>query len=488
MPINPFQTPQPTPVPQLNFTPLNQIGDAYAEYARRQKVMGAMAGATNADGTIDPAKMGTALAQIGDPQAAAPFLNLAATIEQRKQDLALRNAELGETRRYHDIEAGNQAKQIALAELIQRFNMAKPETITMPIFGGGVYSYDPNKGFVPFGTLGGGGTAPAAASSPAPQPASSSPTPVPFVSPTGAPSASGNIPATPTSVQAPTGDVNAVDPQTGRREAFLKTLPSTAQDLLRKVVTYEIDPRSLSMRGQNRDQIIAAAAHYDPTYNEQNYPVSQAALRAFNPGQKSGDAVKAFNVGIEHIEQLLALGDALQNGDVRKVNELRQWVQKNIGVPAPTNFDALRQLVGAEVTKAIVGAGGTGEERAAAGQNFATANSPAQLRGVADTTLAAMGAQLSGLKRQYETTTYRKDFESRLSPSAIKYLKKHEGDVESQNKPSPASAPQNLPKVTTRDDANAAISAARAAIAKGADPAAVNARLRAMGVPPLTGQ
>lgn len=219
-----------------------------------------------------------------------------------------------------------------------------------------------------------------------------------------------------------------LDRKAGRNMEYLSTLAPDEQQLIRKVANYEINPQSLSIKGGHRERILTAAANFDNSYDQRNYSAFAEGLKKFQSG-KQGDAVRSFNVGLEHIDQLIELGRALNNGDVPKINELKNWWKKNTGNEAPTNFDGLKTIVGAEIVKAIVGAGGTGEERANAAKTVSGASSMAQLEGIARTYSTAMGAQLSGLQRQYEQSTGRKDFDRLLSPHAIKYRDSHGGSM-----------------------------------------------------------
>lgn len=249
-----------------------------------------------------------------------------------------------------------------------------------------------------------------------------------------APSEPGAAPAggtTPAPAATPTraaGGISAkdleLDAKAGRNMEYLRTLAPDEQQLIRKVANYEVNPQSLSIKGGHRERILTAAANYDNSYDQKNYAAFADGLKRFG-ASKQGDSVKAFNVGIEHIEQLVELGKELHNTTTPKFNELKNWFEKNIGGAAPTNFEGLKTIVGAEIVKAIVGAGGGVEERAAAARTVSGASSIAQLEGIAKTYAKAMGAQLGGLQRQYEQSTGRKDFDRLLSPQAIRARDSH---------------------------------------------------------------
>jgi hypothetical protein len=123
------------------------------------------------------------------------------------------------------------------------------------------------------------------------------------------------------------------------------------------------------------------------------------------------------------------LSDALQNGDVKAFNALGNTIARQTGQPAPTNFDAAKQIVTAEVIKAVVASGGGVTERQEAERNFAAANSPAQLKGLINTYQDLLGGQLKSLNLQYENTTCRKDFEKKLTPAAQSVMARVRGET-----------------------------------------------------------
>lgn len=151
------------------------------------------------------------------------------------------------------------------------------------------------------------------------------------------------------------------------------------------------------------------------------------AVKDFATGTQ-GRQVNAFNTAIDHLDTMDKLSDALQNGDVKAFNALGNVVARQTGAPAPTNFDAAKQIVTAEVIKAVVASGGGVTERQEAERNFAAASSPAQLKGIIDTYKKLLGGQLNSLNLQYTNTTGRKDFESKLTPAAKSELQRIRGE------------------------------------------------------------
>lgn len=202
-----------------------------------------------------------------------------------------------------------------------------------------------------------------------------------------------------------------------------KTLPKENGALIKKIANYEIDPRTLSTKGGHREKLLAAAAAYRPDYDFSNAPARVAAVKDFSTGKK-GDAIRSFDVAIDHLHTLRELGRALDNGDVRLVNAMRNKFKEQFGYDAPGNFDAAKGIVGDEVVKAILGSGNSAlADREEMKKPLNNANSWTQLSGVIDKAfLPLMAGQLKGYRKQYEDTTGRTDFDKRLSPAALREL------------------------------------------------------------------
>jgi len=149
-----------------------------------------------------------------------------------------------------------------------------------------------------------------------------------------------------------------------------------------------------------------------------------------------GRQVNAFNTAIDHLDTMTKLSDALNNGDIKAINAIGNVIAEQTGKPAPTNFDTAKQIVTAEVIKAVVASGGGVTERQEAERKFATAKSPDQLKGAIDTYKQLLGGQLKSLNLQYENTTGRKDFNKKLTPAAQSELSRLRSES-----PAPAPAP-----------------------------------------------
>ena len=213
--------------------------------------------------------------------------------------------------------------------------------------------------------------------------------------------------------------------QTLTGDAYIKTLDPGRAALTKKITSYELDPRTLSNRGGHRERALAAAAQYDPTYDQTQFASRAQAVKNFAAGVE-GRTTRSLNVIVDHAETLRGLGEALKNGDIQVFNRVAQrWAQET-GSPAPTNFDMAKQIVGTELIKALGVAGaGTEDERKELGQRMSRASSPAQIVGIIDGVVRPLlGGQLRGLRQQFTTSTRLPEerFNEMLFPNTRKFL------------------------------------------------------------------
>jgi hypothetical protein len=160
-------------------------------------------------------------------------------------------------------------------------------------------------------------------------------------------------------------------------------------------------------RGQ---AIMARVMEVNPNYDAGDYAAKLAALKGFATG-KEGTALRSFNVASDHLDTLGQMADALNNGNVQVLNQIGNAWNKATGNPAPTDFEAVKTIVGKEVVKAIVAGGGGVGEREELSKLLTSANSPDQLKGVITHFKDLMDAQKAGLMDQYQRTTGRTDGE-----------------------------------------------------------------------------
>lgn len=200
-------------------------------------------------------------------------------------------------------------------------------------------------------------------------------------------------------------------------DEFLKTVPPDMQSLIKGVANYEVNPTTFSNRGQ-RERVLAAVKQYDPSYNETEYGQRALTIKRFASGPQ-GDTLRSMNVGIDHLATLGEYAEALHNGNVQVINRLGNAIKQQFGIADPTNFNAVKAIVGSEISKAIVGSRGALQDREEIKKDLTTASSPAQLAGVIKAYKKLMAGQVNGLRQQYESSGL-KDFNKKLLPATMK--------------------------------------------------------------------
>jgi hypothetical protein len=273
----------------------------------------------------------------------------------------------------------------------------------------------------------------AAPAAPGQRPPIQQPSPVAPTTPVASPPVAPNAPAAPAAAapvaapqQPPQADLNAVDPTTGRRENWLKAQSPDVQAYIKKVADYEIDPRTTSIKGGHREQVMSAVAQYDPTYDQNTFGSRAKAIKDFSTGQQ-GNAIRSFDVATDHLDTLQKYVAAMKNGDIPLLNKIRNAWQQETGSSLPTNVQAVAPIVGAEVSKAIIGSNNALADREELRQPLQNSRSPEQLAGAIEAYKSLMTGQLNGLKKQYEDTTGKKNFADRLRPNTKAVLMGGEG-------------------------------------------------------------
>ena len=195
---------------------------------------------------------------------------------------------------------------------------------------------------------------------------------------------------------------------------FIAALPPTVKPLVESILRYDQRPPSpATKRGQ---QLLELVNQADPTYDAGKAQTRYVAKQVFVKGPVA-DSITAANTAINHMDTIARYGADLNNADVRIANAAKQGVAAALGKGAPTTFDALRDIVGAEVVKAVVANGGTLTERKAAADKFSKASSPEQLAGVIKGYQELLSGRLVNTKLRYENDTGLKDFDTKLAPA-----------------------------------------------------------------------
>ncbi len=509
---------------EINWSLLSDLGDTIASNRKKQQVSDALAGATGPDGKLDAGVAATTLARLGYPDEARPFLSLAqqqAALTQSGSQFQQTYDESVRTHKANErIALLNAQGGVKILPLGAGAIDAQGKVVREP--GLGADTYDPY--------------APPRAPQPmsAPSTLGLPPGEVPMSMQVGPPQSvlrqSAVAPVAPQPIATPAQRVaGAFQAATGGPPLPAGGQPQPDVSVPAPAPRLAVPNPPPAMYGTSSDALAAESERYAQTgrvgqgYTNNRDPIAATQARAIRSygvalaksrgiegeelaqmwlnsprwagwlmGQ-DGRAVGALGTVIDHLDTARELFKALGNGNTQLINRAVNAFTTQFGGAAPTNLQAAGQLVGTEVMKAIGAAGaGSAEERITAANAIADlGKSPAQAAGAVDTLQKLIAGQLRTKQRQADAIDLPKGkFEKLVGKRALDVL----GSIDAQaggggGQPSGGgqSAPSApLPRVTNSEEANAAMIAARAAIAAGKPVKDVNDRLRAMGAPPIT--
>lgn len=177
-----------------------------------------------------------------------------------------------------------------------------------------------------------------------------------------------------------------------------------------------------------KSNVYAEIRKQYPEYDPSQFASRQQATKDFGSG-KQGQFIQAGNTALNHIETLKNLAAAQANGDMPAFNKIANSLSAATGQPAPTSVKAAISMVGPEISKAVVTAGGgvSDREHVKSVLDSVANGSPAQAAGTLGTIEDLFGGRLIESARTYKNSTGRDDFTSKLSPAAQKVLSSKQG-------------------------------------------------------------
>lgn len=182
-------------------------------------------------------------------------------------------------------------------------------------------------------------------------------------------------------------------------EASIAKLPSAYAPVVRGILDYSVDPRSLPIKA--RAALLGTAQTIDPTYNASNYPARASAIKDATSG-KMAQANNSLNTGIGHLDQLVDAVAGLNNGDFTPFNAAKNTIATIKGDPSVTNFKAVADRVAPEITRIWRGVGGNEADIARDLTTLSTAASPQQLYGAIGNIAKMMQSKIDSNQFQYE--------------------------------------------------------------------------------------
>lgn len=125
-----------------------------------------------------------------------------------------------------------------------------------------------------------------------------------------------------------------------------------------------------------------------------------SVTKAFTTGPQA-QTLNAYNTALGHIDLLDQASQALHNGDVQKVNLVGNRINQELGVAAPTTFNAIKTIMAGEIAKAVKNGVATDAEIKDVEKTINESESPEQLSGAFDAYRSLLSTKGQNLLQQY---------------------------------------------------------------------------------------
>jgi hypothetical protein len=224
----------------------------------------------------------------------------------------------------------------------------------------------------------------------------------------------------------PPGAIDAIPPEhshlTG--QAYLDTLPIGAQNKIKAVVEGRVPLTSFSVRNNQRDAIIQQATQYDPSFTAALAPARAANYKNFTSGVEARN-ITSNNMAISHLGTFYDLGQAIDNGDVKLFNTIKNRLATELGKPEVNNMAMSTQAVGEELMRVFRQVNASESEAKMFMDKLSTSSSTAQIKGAASTAVELMKGRLDALNDQWRRGSgTEQDFPNIVSPKSQAVLQR----------------------------------------------------------------
>ncbi len=195
------------------------------------------------------------------------------------------------------------------------------------------------------------------------------------------------------------GDLVPADDDPSQKRT-IDDVPASIRPMVENILKYQ---SALPPQSRLNPQAVAQrwwVMRLDPNYSEELYPVRKATMLSMQTG-KSATQLNAMNTVLGHVGALEEAVNALDNGNVRALNSIANWLGVQTGKDPVTTFKTIVHRVGPELTNAYVGSGGEASERKEAGGDFSENNSPAQIQNAARITAKLLASKITATLFQF---------------------------------------------------------------------------------------
>jgi len=197
------------------------------------------------------------------------------------------------------------------------------------------------------------------------------------------------------------GPAQAFGDPTKTGDAYLQSLDPAMQ---RQVLALDQGrmqfPSSFALKTPYWQGLLQAVGQYDPSFDAVNYNSRNQTRKNFTAGKEAGQ-VNALNTVAQHLAQLQADANALNNRSFTPYNTLANAIESKTGAPQLTNFERDRLPVVQELERVWRGTGGSEGDIQEWTKNLSSSSSPQQFNDAFAHIANLIHGKLAALRDQY---------------------------------------------------------------------------------------
>lgn len=168
------------------------------------------------------------------------------------------------------------------------------------------------------------------------------------------------------------------------------------------IAHYQIPPPPTQTRGGIPSPILRKVLAINPQYSAPSYAANKETAEKYAPGGVEGQKLTAADTALSHLHTLSAAGEGLKNGDMQIFNRLGNALGVQLGDTPKVAYDTVLNMVGPEISKAVIGAVGGEGERVATAANFDSSKSPQQREAAIASAVNLLGTRYDKSSHAYE--------------------------------------------------------------------------------------
>jgi hypothetical protein len=198
--------------------------------------------------------------------------------------------------------------------------------------------------------------------------------------------------------------VPILDPNAPHGDAYLQTLPSTQQAMVKALAEGRQPwPSSFALKTPYWQTLMQQVFQYDPTFDTASASNNaRVKVRQDFTSGKSAQQVNALNTVIGHLGTLSDASSKLNNTNNQWVNAAKNWLKTVGGSSAVTNFETAKEAVASELVRVWRQAGGASQDIQDWKKTIDAANSPAQLNEAFATIGHLLESKMESMQEQYQ--------------------------------------------------------------------------------------